>query len=406
MLLSLRLQGDAHQPAGNSLVSASGRGWGRAPSAPDPVVCGTPRPGRDHWALWNLQALLPEATPATLASLRVRRREMARLQHHVLVEGGGDTERLMREARTFIDGNPGLTSGIVATLHMGPYTLTPALLLMAGERPAVLLDAEAYAAVRPRAEEQRRRLGLQGDIEWIVVDRPLFVKDLLRALRDGRPVVIYLDGNRGLGGTEATRDHGLPYSLPGRTIRLRNGLGRLIGRLGCPVHGVVARWRDDGTLDWELEELGPWNAGTPAAAVTRALYDWLFAQVIRSPEQWTYWGMLAASSDCFATQNLQVDDAREHARRNAAFLEALVQRPEAVRFVLTSRIEIWDPGVLADRDRDAFYDAEGLTDAALDLLRGRRPTLAELNDDCGRRWVGFHARRLFLLGLAELRVDE
>ncbi|MBU0742156.1 hypothetical protein KKG45_06405 [bacterium] len=372
-------------------------GRGRRASAPAPA-------GRESWALWNLRALAPGATATTLASLRARRREIAELQHRVLAGGEGDVPHLLGDAEAVLAAHPGLRGGLVVTLHMGPYTLTPALLVMAGERPAVLLDAEAHAAIRPRAEQQRRMLDLPGEIDWIVVDKPLFVKKVLKALREGRPVVAYLDGNRGAGGTEATRDKGMPYRLPGRTIRLRTGLGRLIARTGCSVHAVAARWQDDGTIDWHVSRLGPWPDPAIAGEVTRDLYDWLFAQVIRTPEQWSYWGMLAASSDCFATENLAVSDPREHARRNAEFLDCLVRRPQQSRLSLSARVEVWDPDILVDLDHDAFYGAEGLTEVALDLLRGLEPTLADLCDACGRKWVGFHGRRLYLLGLAELKV--
>ena len=359
--------------------------------------------GRENWALWNLRALKPDATLATLASLRSRRRELSELEHRVLVQGEGDVERLMADARAALEAHPGLRSGLVVTLHLGPYTLAPALLVMAGEHPAVLLDAEAHEAIRPRAEEQRRRLGLAGDVEWIVVDRPLFARDVIKALREGRPVVVYLDGNRGAGGTEATRDQGMAYDLPGRTIRLRTGLGRLIARLGCDVHGVASRWRDDGTIDWDVSRLESPSIGPSPETITCDLYNWMFGQVMRTPEQWSYWGMLAASSDCFATRNLAVSSPRDHARRNAVFLDYLVSRPDQARLVLTREVEVWEPDVLVDLDHDAFYGAEGLHDNALDLLRGLAPTLSELCDACGSDWVGFHGRRLYLLGLADLR---
>jgi len=380
------------------------RGRGEAAPAsgapPEPTRSG---PGRENWALWNLRALKPDATVATLASLRSRRRDLSELETRMLVHVEGDTDRLFADAHATLDANPGLRGGLVVTLHMGPYTLAPALLVMAGEHPAVLLDADAHEAIRPRAEEQRRRLGLKGDVDWIVVDHPLFARKVLKALREDRPVVVYLDGNRGAGGTEATRDHGMGYELPGRTIRLRTGLGRLIARVGCDVHGVVSRWRDDGTIDWGVQRLGPWPETATAEKITCDLYNWMFTQVIRTPEQWSYWGMLAASSDCFATRNLAVSGPRDHARRNAVFLDYLVSKPDRARLVLTREVEVWEPDVLVDLDHDAFYGAEGLRDSSLDLLRGLAPTLAELCDACGRDWVGFHGRRLYLLGLADLR---
>jgi hypothetical protein len=65
-------------------------------------------------------------------------------------------------------------------------------------------------------------------------------------------------------------------------------------------------------------------------------------------------------------------------------------------------VEVWEPDILADTRGEAFYAADGLRDAALDLLRAAAPTLTELRALCGRRWVDGHARRLATLGLADL----
>jgi len=358
----------------------------------------------DRWELWNLRALQPNATLETLDELRIRRDAVTKRSDEVL-DNGVDAPELIEEARVFLRAHPEIHSGLVLTLHLGPYSLLPALYLAEGIEPTLVLDAFAHERLRADAEQRQKRLGLPGDIEWITTDRPAFAGRMLKALRAGRPVIVYLDGNGGGGGMEATRDRGMPYRLPGRTIRVRTGLGRLIERTECPVHGVAARWRPDGALAWAARRPGCWDGGSSARQITRQLHDWLFDEITRSPEQWTFWPMLARSGDAFSTVGMaQGPDADDRARLWAEFRAARTERPGTVRLVMTCNAEVWEPDVLADPDGDRFWGAEGLADDALGLFRdGATPTLAELEQARGGDWVDFHALRLLLLGVLELR---
>ena len=238
---------------------------------------------RESWELWNLRALVPDATERTLAVLRKRRAEFEAVNRTVFEQDGPAYTRLVSDARAFFAAHTEIHSGLVLSLHVGPYTLLPALYLAAGFEPAIVLDPTAHAELRTEAENRQRALGLPGSIEWITTDRPVFAGRILKALRVGRPVLVYLDGNSGGGGMEATRDRGMPYRLPGRTIRVRTGLGRLVRRTGCTVHGVTVRWRRDSTLDWRCVRPGTWDVAASDRQITRQLHDWLFDEVARSP---------------------------------------------------------------------------------------------------------------------------
>ncbi len=360
--------------------------------------------GRDQWELWALQALFPDATPARLAALRRRRRRWEELERAVLVDGRADLPRLLEDARAFLAERPGLLQGgVVATLHLGPYSLLPALLRWSGVVPGVLIDPDALGDVRPQAEEVCRALGLSPCVEWIVVGGRAFAARMVRVLRDGRPLVVFLDGNRGAGGMARTRQDGLPYHLPGRTIRVRTGVGRLVSRLGCPVRGACVTWRRDGTLRWRSERLRAGQGESPAA-VTRRLYDWMFAEIRREPAQWSLLPSLAEAAECFRDERLAPPDPLTVRSRRRWFAMVLRHVPHLWQVAPRAELAVWEPGILVDRTGEAFYDADGLREEHLDLLRGERPaTLSGLVEACGERWVLRHVLRLYQLGLVDLR---
>jgi len=64
-----------------------------------PAHCPSPR---RRWELWNLQALDPDASDATLAALESGRRACDELARRILPDGEGDHGRLRAEARAFL----------------------------------------------------------------------------------------------------------------------------------------------------------------------------------------------------------------------------------------------------------------------------------------------------------------
>jgi hypothetical protein len=80
----------------------------------------------------------------------------------------------------------------------GAYS-RPGLYLDLGLSPVVLLDRAAHDRLRADADRQRLALGLSGEPEWLVTDRPAFADGRCAAC-DLPPVLVFLDGNSGEGG--------------------------------------------------------------------------------------------------------------------------------------------------------------------------------------------------------------
>jgi len=355
------------------------------------------------WDLWNLRAIFPAAGRADLKGiLRRRERSLAREREALVGLWAGD-EGILSPGRNFLAAHPRLGQGITVTLHQGPYQLLAEPWLAAGMDPVLLINDKAEAEFAAASARMCRQLGHRGKLSFLAVGPRGFVRSAVRALRDQRPVLVYLDGNSGEQGMADTRTRGLRYRLPGREIRVRTGLARLACRLEVPVHPVSMHWQDEDVV-WEAEPTINTTRQDNPDALSRGLFDWLFSQVMRHPEQWHYWSMIKESSACFA--NVGLDEPRvpqglrEDFRR--AFEACLDRSAETVKLILEKEVEVWPGDVLADLTEDRFYPAAGLGDADLEVLRCGTPTLAALSAQHGTSWVRFHGLRLCLLGMARL----
>ena len=356
------------------------------------------------WELWNIRAFWPDAGPEDLQRIRADRQLVLAKEREAFAELWTGGRELLAPGHRFFADHPELRTGVTISLHQGPYRLLPELFLDQEISPVVLVNDVALEQMRPDIEATARRVGLRTPITWIAVGAPRFAMDLLQKAKAGCPIVVYFDGNSGGDGFAGTRDQGLPYQLPGREIRIRTGLARLVCRLGLPVHMVSVHWDEEFRPVWVKESTQCWDRKADPDLVTRLMADWIFGQIEVRPHQWHFWPMLKESCACFASSRLTGPQVPEGLRRDYqdAFLTCCERSPKTARLILQSEAEVWPGGVLADLTDDRFFASAGLRDEDLDTLRQGEPTLAELEDIHGRAWVRFHGLRLCLLGMARL----
>jgi hypothetical protein len=387
----------------------------RSGRPPRPAAPGSGGPGRRPaapagkaahaaaWDLWNFRALFPDAGPAELAAVKREQAAILAREREALARlWSGDTD-LLSPGRTYLAARPGLVTGITVSLHTGPYQLLAEPWLAAGLQPLILLNGSALPRFREAAFTLQRNLRHRAVARWAAVGEPGFMRAVVTAVREGHPVLAYLDGNSGDDGVAGTREHGLRYALPGRDILVRTGLARLAFRLACPLHRVALRW-DEGRVVWEGAPSLQLGHDDDPAVVTRELFDWAFGVIGARPAQWQYWPMLRDSSACFAASRLHEAPLPESMRGESrqAFTLCCAHAAATARLVLEHEIEVWPGDVLADLTCDRFYPAAGLQDEDLDPLRTGRPTLGELRDHHGEAWLRFHGLRLVLLGMARV----
>lgn len=356
------------------------------------------------WELWNIRALWPEADLEFLARIKRRQDVLLAREREALARLWQGDQGILAPGHGFLDDHPELASGITLSLHVGPYQLLAEPYLAAGLEPVILLNKSALPSFREPADSFLKRLGHTKRISWIAVGEKGFARQLLQAIRDQRPVLVYLDGNSGQGGMEETRQRGMAYALPGREIRLRTGLARLMCRLKCPVHPVTVHWNPEDQLVWNKEPTQVWGPGDDPQAITEQLFDWAFHQIKKRPEQWHYWAMLRESSTCFARGDLEQAAVPEALQNDfqRSFHICLERASETVKLVMNPEVEVWPGEVLVDLGGNRFYPAAGLKDPDLEVLRKASPSLSQLCQVHGQDWVKFHGLRLCLLGLARL----
>ena len=360
--------------------------------------------GQAGWELWNLRALWPDAGPEDLADFHRRRGKILAREREALVRLWSGDRGFLAPGHGFFRDNPELRAGVTVSLHVGPYWMLPEPYLAAGCRPLILSNPQARASWRKVCEHWLGKRGYTASPQFVCPDERGFVRHIVHAVRSGRPVLIYIDGHP----TGSRADHRisrcLNYPLPGRMIRVRTGLARLVCRLGCPVHPVVLRWRKGRDPVWTRADSRSWKRSHDPQKVVRYLYGWGFGEILQDPTQWHGWSMLRSSYRCFGTPGLSRQEMPQGLRQDfhKAFLTSLRRSPGTVKLILTAECAVWPPDVLADLQGDRFYPAEGLTDTDLEPLRARPRTLADLVALHGQAWVQFHGLRLCLLGLARL----
>ncbi|SEL93479.1 lysophospholipid acyltransferase family protein [Parapedobacter koreensis] len=179
---------------------------------------------------------------------------------------------------------------IIGTFHTGSYRLINYLLAQSGVPTALLVSSTVKE--RQGTAFMQQGLSIGGNSKQcilITADHPMAGLHILRAVKNGRTVVGYLDGNRGAAGQQHV--HQLPFL--GVNVHVRIGLAHLARRAGIPFHGVLAiREQAGGVALWHSRSYGHQQDAMPSETpleVTAAMYADLASIAREEPWQWDHW---------------------------------------------------------------------------------------------------------------------
>jgi lauroyl/myristoyl acyltransferase len=202
---------------------------------------------------------------------------------------------------TVLEDRPGaLAAGrpagarIFCTYHVGSYRQFYLHLKKAGIDFLLLISGKTMAQqgewmlsdVRTVTEQH----GWGSSVSIIDAESPGGLLRAVRALRRGVSVLIYIDGNSGVGANQASENL-RPVSFLGKELMARTGVAALSHITGAAIVPVVCT-RAETQLHLTLHEaIVPREVKREAyvQATTQTLYDLLAATVAQHPGQWEGW---------------------------------------------------------------------------------------------------------------------
>lgn len=287
------------------------------------------------------------------------------------------------------------SGAIVVTAHFGPYRWLAPQLLAQG-MPLTLLVDEAFKRVLDDdvANRVQKVYAQFGTDRFTTVNSgsPQALWQMARALKQGRVVVTFADGNSGIEG-KAAENGCLLLPFLGQTIRARPGIAALSQVSGAPLIPVLA-CQDGSAGVFEVYEAIAQAQDEERLAfrrrATEALFTWLETAIVRAPETWEEWWLLPA----WLAGKMTVSTKR-------------TARPD---FRLTL------PGLarrrLALADNSVFSIDDGQERQVLDLARGDKESGSELyslvssseHGEWARQWLDQQVNPIAARALLEREV--
>jgi lauroyl/myristoyl acyltransferase len=180
---------------------------------------------------------------------------------------------------------------ILCSFHFGAFRFLASDLVMAGRNVTQPMGGPPYTMMASLLDGYRGPLADRFRIVSVDDDaRGLF--EMARALRKGEVVVVFVDGNRGIGGcwNEAGR---IGLDFLGRPVRVKSGVARLAATLGVPLVPVLVPRGEDGvgtvrfepTIDPGRRLTGDEEREFVARAMGE-MYASFEREVRARPEQW------------------------------------------------------------------------------------------------------------------------
>lgn len=202
-------------------------------------------------------------------------------------------ENLNREVRRLLEKG----GSIICTFHTGAYRLIN-LFLAKHKLPFTLVLSKEAMETQGRdfekmfAEINKGDTG-QADLKLIDAESPSSALNMIKDIKKGRNLVIYIDGNIGAGNETNSNQNNCIIDFLNQKIFARQGVGYLANTLQVPVITVVSYRKS--FSDIRLRFFDPIysddqkDKAAAAARITQHIYD-LVAPIIKEyPDQWDAW---------------------------------------------------------------------------------------------------------------------
>ncbi|WP_188507353.1 hypothetical protein [Parapedobacter pyrenivorans] len=213
--------------------------------------------------------------------------------------------------------------GIICTFHAGSYRVINYLLAKNKLPFALLIAHRAFEQQGAKFKRLFRLLGnnhgLRHELQLVDAEQRSTVWQLMRLLKRGYNIVLYLDGFTGLSVADTAKLERLPFL--GQHLFLRKGAAYLAQKLGVPLHPIYCTRSAEGAIQFTANP-----SFIPAMADSGIASEWALSKILddfagmllHAPAQWENWFFLHHQ---FATQELRgpyiLDDGNQAFAGNA-----------------------------------------------------------------------------------------
>ncbi|GAA4416456.1 hypothetical protein GCM10023187_47880 [Nibrella viscosa] len=247
---------------------------------------------------------------------------------------------------------------IYCTYHLGSYRLLTSLLYRKGIDCVLLVGSQAHhqqgGSMQAHIDALRQQRGLTNSFRIVEAGNPAAVMTILRELRAGKSLIVYVDGSPETAPTENEADKYMLVHFGNRKLLTRKGVGFISHAAGVPIVPVISyRQANLSNVLHCLDPIRPDSSidrETYSRQTMQQLYDSFWAYLNQYPGQWEGWNY--------------IHSFLEPVKDKPAKLNALPIRP-AFNQERYSLCDLEDAPVLFDR---RFYETYEISTDLRDLL--------------------------------------
>ncbi|MCU0467423.1 MAG: hypothetical protein MUF58_02395 [Arcicella sp.] len=190
---------------------------------------------------------------------------------------------------------------IFCTYHLGGYRAIFAMLLNAGYPIALVVDKKTHNQQKESIERVTQKLNehnsSQVSVKILEAENPEIGKNMAMAVLAGYSVLIFLDGNTGVGGLYNRTEKQLKLRFLQQDIYSRTGIATLSFAMRIPIIPIISYYETVNGVEVPLyfadEPISPNTQGISqvdyVSTTTLKLYGFLEKYLREYPDQWESW---------------------------------------------------------------------------------------------------------------------
>ncbi|WP_437922411.1 hypothetical protein [Sphingobacterium sp. LRF_L2] len=179
--------------------------------------------------------------------------------------------------------------GMICTFHYGAYRLLARLLCAAGLKISLVMSKKIMEEQAYIMRWQFEKFGYVDRLEFIEAGSPHGLLKMVRAIRDGRQILIYIDGNDGVE-KKNFEASATKVDFMGNQLYVRPAIASISYKLNIPLYPVLCVNTEQDQVDLEIgETMAPTDAVTKEnyiEHVFQQLYEFLEDRMQDERNQW------------------------------------------------------------------------------------------------------------------------